>query len=188
MKEFSKEFQDYYQTDEWKEKSEKRKAIDHYMCAVCGSDECLQVHHRHYRSFGHENVEKDLITLCRKHHAEVHENKDYIIHGITAAALLLQIDNFDEFFAKFGIMNSEITKRAVDHWFHSMKRMLIPVPKHPGAIVIPFLDDVSMSEKDIHKFAEYLNVDYSELDNVSRKIYYAALEDGGYIEEMEQKT
>ena len=41
-------------------------------CAVCG-EERVDVHHLTYARVFRENVETDLIYLCRTHHFEAHE-------------------------------------------------------------------------------------------------------------------
>ncbi len=48
---------------------------DGQRCRWCGATRTLQVHHINYRSEGLDDSPINLVTLCAKHHAKVHENK-----------------------------------------------------------------------------------------------------------------
>jgi len=61
-------YEEYINSDTWKKKRQERLEIDGYTCQVGDCTEDLEVHHKHYRSLGNENVREDLITLCRTHH------------------------------------------------------------------------------------------------------------------------
>jgi hypothetical protein len=61
----------YISSPEWREQRKKRLKIDDNKCQICESQTELEIHHKHYRNFGHEDVEKDLITLCRPCHEAV---------------------------------------------------------------------------------------------------------------------
>lgn len=55
--------------------------IDQYRCCMCGrpaeqTKNGLQVHHVTYRNLGHENVWKDLATLCGSCHIKIHKFYD----------------------------------------------------------------------------------------------------------------
>ena len=65
-------YSEYLRSDWWLFVSTARKRIDGYKCAVCGSREKLNVHHRHYNSLRQENVKRDLVTLCHRCHACLH--------------------------------------------------------------------------------------------------------------------
>lgn len=41
-------------------------------CTKCAASENLNVHHRHYRTFGYE-TKKDVLLLCRPCHGNLHE-------------------------------------------------------------------------------------------------------------------
>jgi len=41
-------------------------------CKVCGTAKNIQVHHKTYKRLGRENVAKDLVILCQKHHSALH--------------------------------------------------------------------------------------------------------------------
>ncbi len=54
---------------------ETRKAVyrrDHYRCALCDSEQGLQVHHVVSRGQGGTNFQQNLITLCWRCHAVAH--------------------------------------------------------------------------------------------------------------------
>lgn len=61
------QYEQYLMSDEWHQKAEARKRIDHYTCQMCGSHENLEVHHLTYHNIYHEDIEKDLVTLCGGH-------------------------------------------------------------------------------------------------------------------------
>jgi len=56
----------------WSAKRLERLALDKGQCKRCRSRESLHVHHRTYIRFGGEELMADLVTLCEKCHAEVH--------------------------------------------------------------------------------------------------------------------
>ena len=45
---------------------------DNYSCRMCGSDECVEVHHITYANLGNE-LATDLVTLCRPCHQITHD-------------------------------------------------------------------------------------------------------------------
>ncbi len=49
-------------------------AIEHYgkKCARCGNAKDLCVHHRHYRTVGFEQPERDIVLLCWDCHTDLH--------------------------------------------------------------------------------------------------------------------
>lgn len=69
------EMNDYYQTQKWAEKRNARLKLDGYKCAKCGFTRALEVHHINYERFGDEDVSRDLITLCKKCHQEIEDQK-----------------------------------------------------------------------------------------------------------------
>lgn len=52
-----------------------RKALqrDEYTCQFCGTRRNLEVHHLLYRSHGGKDDLDNLLTLCHRCHAAVHE-------------------------------------------------------------------------------------------------------------------
>ena len=72
----SREYEKYLRSASWSEKRTARLRIDHGRCAICGSDQDLYVHHLTYRNIMEEDVQQDLVTLCRPCHAMLHRIKD----------------------------------------------------------------------------------------------------------------
>lgn len=68
----------YYKTPAWAAKRSERLKLDGYKCAACGFTRALEVHHINYERLGHEDVSRDLITLCKKCHAEIEAQKKAI--------------------------------------------------------------------------------------------------------------
>lgn len=65
-------YEDYLGSDHWKGKKSERLKLSNYCCDVCGDDEIqLQVHHKHYETLGHEDMD-DLASLCPYCHKDVH--------------------------------------------------------------------------------------------------------------------
>ena len=69
-------YETYLASDEWRRKAEDRLEVDNQKCVMCGckgtSTNPLEVHHLTYHNIYHENVDKDLVTLCRVCHKNVH--------------------------------------------------------------------------------------------------------------------
>lgn len=70
------EKQNYLSSPIWQTKRKQRLVIDNYTCQMCGSQEPLEVHHIHYRTFKQESMD-DLVSLCRKCHAYIHQTYGY---------------------------------------------------------------------------------------------------------------
>lgn len=68
----------YYQSPAWAAKRNERLRIDGYRCAKCGFTRALEVHHINYERVFHEDVSRDLITLCKKCHNEIEAQKKII--------------------------------------------------------------------------------------------------------------
>lgn len=49
---------------------------DGWRCQSCGSMKNLEVHHQQYRSHSGEDIEENLITLCRECHTFEHRHRD----------------------------------------------------------------------------------------------------------------
>jgi hypothetical protein len=69
------EMNEYYKSPEWAEKRNARLKLDGFKCAKCGFTRALEVHHINYDRYGNEDVSRDLITLCKKCHQEIEEQK-----------------------------------------------------------------------------------------------------------------
>lgn len=73
---FYNDYNEYLKSDEWRRKAQARAQIDRYMCCMCGCRGTqlnpLQAHHVSYRNIYHEDISKDILTLCRNCHKAVH--------------------------------------------------------------------------------------------------------------------
>ena len=68
-------YNEYIQSDEWKEKSRQAKERAGYRCQLCnhkGNDTTLHTHHNTYDMLLLED-DTDLIVLCKKCHAKFHD-------------------------------------------------------------------------------------------------------------------
>lgn len=67
-------YDDYLNTDVWRELRNQRLKLDHYRCDQCGTGINVTVHHLRYPDiWGAESIEDDLVTLCASCHARVHQ-------------------------------------------------------------------------------------------------------------------
>ena len=65
----------YLQSKHWKETKALALEAATGHCEKCGQpNDRLNVHHKHYKSLGHEKP-GDLLVLCPKCHAKVHRRK-----------------------------------------------------------------------------------------------------------------
>lgn len=70
-----KQMEEYYNSPLWAKKRNERLIMDGFKCAKCGFTRALVVHHINYERFGNEDVSRDLITLCKKCHQEIEDQK-----------------------------------------------------------------------------------------------------------------
>jgi len=61
----------YYNSWQWQHLRKLKIEWGGYKCERCGSNKELQVHHKHYKSFGDE-MPWDLIVLCPQCHNDEH--------------------------------------------------------------------------------------------------------------------
>lgn len=68
----SKEYNDYLNSPEWR--AVREKVFEYYgrACVLCDSTICLEVHHKHYKTFKNETV-KDCVPLCLRCHKRHHK-------------------------------------------------------------------------------------------------------------------
>tara|TARA_R110000824_G_scaffold175049_1_gene353339 strand:+ start:51 stop:704 length:654 start_codon:yes stop_codon:yes gene_type:complete len=50
------------------------------LCAICGSEEDLHHHHWEPKSLGGSDDEINILTLCAKHHSEIHGHKKRVYY------------------------------------------------------------------------------------------------------------
>lgn len=66
------DYKAYLQGEHWKLMRRLRREVDNEQCAVCGSSDKLNVHHKTYERIGAERL-GDLITLCHQCHGKYHD-------------------------------------------------------------------------------------------------------------------
>lgn len=62
----------YLQGEHWRLMRRLRREVDNDQCAICGSIDKLNVHHKTYERIGAEKL-GDLITLCYECHGKYHD-------------------------------------------------------------------------------------------------------------------
>jgi hypothetical protein len=67
----SAEYDAYLLSPQWQELRQQALERDGHRCRVCNSAKRLDVHHRTYERFGHEDLD-DLTVLCRGCHERYH--------------------------------------------------------------------------------------------------------------------
>lgn len=67
-------YEDYLKTKEWRDKKTKRLVFDNWECGICHDNlsSGYETHHINYSRLGNEDIEHDLISLCRKCHETFH--------------------------------------------------------------------------------------------------------------------
>jgi hypothetical protein len=68
------EYERYIHSSAWRKTADQRLAMDKNICPVCGGA-ATDVHHLTYEHFGHEPMD-DLVSLCRKCHAQAEQFYD----------------------------------------------------------------------------------------------------------------
>lgn len=91
----STEYAKYIASSEWKRKRELVLIRDNYACRCCEETQGLQVHHRHYRNLGCEELD-DLTTLCQRCHDAI-----------------TNVQRGDKWSTKFSTISVEITKEVI---------------------------------------------------------------------------
>ena len=69
-----KSYQEYLESDLWKEKKEHIMKVFKRRCYVCHSYSFLVVHHKTYESVCNEGKE-DVVVLCRSCHEKIHKGE-----------------------------------------------------------------------------------------------------------------
>jgi hypothetical protein len=69
--------QHYLKTDDWALRRAARLAMDDYTCQHCYATTNLNVHHITYERLGCEDIDTDLVTLCKACHNRLHNKLGY---------------------------------------------------------------------------------------------------------------
>ena len=67
------DYKEYINSPAWFEVREKAFNFHGRECKKCKSSSNLHVHHKTYKNFKNENIEVDLIPLCRRCHKKLHK-------------------------------------------------------------------------------------------------------------------
>lgn len=65
-------YDEYMQSQRWREKRERALEWAEHRCQLCASGDRLEVHHNTYENLGHEKP-ADLIVLCTTCHGRFHD-------------------------------------------------------------------------------------------------------------------
>ena len=66
-------YNDYLKSPHWKNKKKDLALKRAKKCIICCQVNNLDVHHKTYKRIGSEDINKDLIYLCRRCHKAVHQ-------------------------------------------------------------------------------------------------------------------
>lgn len=91
----------YLKSKDWKNtKSRFYSSKLKKTCFVCGSSKNINIHHKSYKTLGHENL-NHLIALCRKHHFLAHEYLRFArLSGFTKVTLWSVTKKYKRFIRK----------------------------------------------------------------------------------------
>ena len=93
----------YLHSEHWQKKRKQVLERANYKCQICGSALNIRVHHVNYDNLGSENPD-DLIAVCDKCHAELHEKdkrkKTKEPHIVRNVRMSLSLDNKIRTFAE----------------------------------------------------------------------------------------
>lgn len=68
------DYEDYLKSPEWRQKKKNRLAFDNWQCAFCHAElnEHYETHHLNYIRLGHEDIERDIVSVCYTCHKDFH--------------------------------------------------------------------------------------------------------------------
>ena len=66
------EYKQYLKSEDWRERRKELLEEADYMCDEC-SEKATQLHHLKYDNLGEEELDEDVIALCKECHKEKHE-------------------------------------------------------------------------------------------------------------------
>ena len=74
------EYIEYLKSNEWKERRKHLMEQADWICSKCGK-KATQLHHISYDNIGEEELDDDVIALCKDCHDEIHGKGDYGYEG-----------------------------------------------------------------------------------------------------------
>lgn len=158
-----KDYTDYINSDAWF--SVRELAFNHHgrFCKKCGGTNRLHVHHKTYRNFKKEDVENDLVPLCRGCHKGV--------HALVKKRGLPLLEGTDLYLSKVKRTKKQLKRRIKE--IKSARRRLhrknysdrqFNAPKHHGTFSKVVLGNTERKPKekgkiDIQKFTAMYGID-----------------------------
>ena len=70
------EYIEYLKSDEWREKRKILMEQCDWTCSKCGK-KATQLHHLNYNNIGNEELNTDVVPLCKDCHDEIHGKGEY---------------------------------------------------------------------------------------------------------------
>ena len=67
---------EYLKSFEWREKRKLFMEMCNWTCSKCGA-KAVYLHHLNYNNIGNEELDVDVIPLCRDCHNEIHKKGEY---------------------------------------------------------------------------------------------------------------
>jgi hypothetical protein len=86
-------YRQYLKSSWWQQKRIQILERDKYQCTICSSKEDLQVHHKNYNNLWQE-LDSDLITLCKGCHQKVFEDEVVITSSNKLFTKLFKLPDF----------------------------------------------------------------------------------------------
>lgn len=73
------DYKNYINSGSWKQKVAEKLKLANWKCQRCGASGIkLDVHHLHYETLGNEDLDTDVIAVCRKCHLEMELEKEKV--------------------------------------------------------------------------------------------------------------
>jgi len=70
------EYIEYLKSDDWKERRKYLMELAGWACSHCG-EKATQLHHLNYNNLGNEELDVDVIAVCKDCHDEIHGKGEY---------------------------------------------------------------------------------------------------------------
>lgn len=126
MSKNKEEYNKYLLSKEWQAKRLACFKLYGKRCYLCQSEKKIHVHHRTYKNLYDEDVEKQLIPLCEKHHSFLHkyclQNKLTIWNGTI---------KYFKYFQRIGKSVSRKVKLRRNKKKQLVEFRKVQKPKHP---------------------------------------------------------